>query len=386
MSRLYNTNSPLSREERINVNNTWQDILLRFANLQRQINILAGGAEVDELLQRLNDAVESANKAVQQSIETNNTTLKEALASVSQKLVHVNKAIAEANSARPEANTAKQGALDATEQVQTALASMQLMVKNMGSRGNWNNTTQYYKNNLVFFNGSSFIALQDNLGKTPPSDIQSNVYWSLFANQGPVGKSAYELAVENGFQGTMKEWLESLKGLRGPQGLPGQRGPQGSPGPPGPQGPPGPPGETQHAVNFNQQIQTLQTTVNQLNEKKANKKLPDSIQCTLQAGWSHQRTAPLIYYKDDFGIVHVQGQIIQSGTPSHNVCTVLPVGFRPRSDVDRRQEVVAIGYKFNHRAVNVPPIVTNISIERSGFIHCDTQFDKIAMAFSFRTD
>jgi hypothetical protein len=27
------------------------------------------------------------------------------------------------------------------------------------------------------------------------------------------GKSAYEIAVENGFQGTEKEWLESLKGV-----------------------------------------------------------------------------------------------------------------------------------------------------------------------------
>lgn len=29
--------------------------------------------------------------------------------------------------------------------------------------------------------------------------------------QGPEGKSAYEVAVENGFTGTEEEWLESLK-------------------------------------------------------------------------------------------------------------------------------------------------------------------------------
>lgn len=29
---------------------------------------------------------------------------------------------------------------------------------------------------------------------------------------GIAGKSAYEIAVENGFKGTEKEWLESLKG------------------------------------------------------------------------------------------------------------------------------------------------------------------------------
>lgn len=42
------------------------------------------------------------------------------------------------------------------------------------------------------------------------------------------GKSAYQLAMENGFSGTMEEWLASLKG---------------DPGPIGPQGPEGPPGQ-----------------------------------------------------------------------------------------------------------------------------------------------
>ncbi len=41
------------------------------------------------------------------------------------------------------------------------------------------------------------------------------------------GKSAYQLAQENGFSGTLQEWLDSLKG---------------DPGPTGPQGPEGPPG------------------------------------------------------------------------------------------------------------------------------------------------
>jgi hypothetical protein len=33
------------------------------------------------------------------------------------------------------------------------------------------------------------------------------------------GKSAYELAVDNGFEGTEQEWLTSLKGLDGQQGI-----------------------------------------------------------------------------------------------------------------------------------------------------------------------
>jgi len=36
--------------------------------------------------------------------------------------------------------------------------------------------------------------------------------------RGTVGKSAYEIAVDNGFTGTEQEWLDSLVGPEGPQG------------------------------------------------------------------------------------------------------------------------------------------------------------------------
>lgn len=50
---------------------------------------------------------------------------------------------------------------------------------------------------------------------------------------GADGKSAYEIAVENGYVGTEEEWLDSLVG---PQGLPGTQGIQGEKGDPGLQG------------------------------------------------------------------------------------------------------------------------------------------------------
>lgn len=49
-------------------------------------------------------------------------------------------------------------------------------------------------------------------------------------NQGDAGLSAYEIAQINGFEGSQKEWLQSLKGDQGPQGLPGVSGPQGQQG------------------------------------------------------------------------------------------------------------------------------------------------------------
>lgn len=70
------------------------------------------------------------------------------------------------------------------------------------------------------------------------------------------GKSAYDVAVENGYLGTESEWLISLqgskgeKGQKGDPGVPGPAGPQGPKGeaglqgPVGPQGPKGDPGAT----------------------------------------------------------------------------------------------------------------------------------------------
>ena len=47
------------------------------------------------------------------------------------------------------------------------------------------------------------------------------------------GKSAYQIAVDNGFVGTEKQWLQSLRGAQGLPGTQGSAGPQGSQGPQG---------------------------------------------------------------------------------------------------------------------------------------------------------
>ena len=80
-------------------------------------------------------------------------------------------------------------------------------------------------------------------------------YFTSGGGAGEPGKSAYEIAVEHGFEGDEQAWLESLKGEKGdpgPQGPPGADGKDGEQGPQGPpgvdgadgeQGPPGPPGK-----------------------------------------------------------------------------------------------------------------------------------------------
>lgn len=69
------------------------------------------------------------------------------------------------------------------------------------------------------------------------------------------GKSAYQIALEHGFEGTEEEWLESLHGKDGRDGIDGkdgkdgadgkdgEQGPQGEQGPAGDAGPAGPQGE-----------------------------------------------------------------------------------------------------------------------------------------------
>lgn len=71
---------------------------------------------------------------------------------------------------------------------------------------------------------------------------------------GKDGKSAYEIAVKNGFEGTEEEWLASLKGADGTmtfeeltdeqrESLRGEKGEQGIPGPQGEKGEQGERGE-----------------------------------------------------------------------------------------------------------------------------------------------
>ena len=61
------------------------------------------------------------------------------------------------------------------------------------------------------------------------------------------GKSAYAIAVAHGFQGSEQDWLNSLRGIQGPQGVPG---PQGEPGAIGKTGPQGEPGSAEQAAQL----------------------------------------------------------------------------------------------------------------------------------------
>jgi hypothetical protein len=94
------------------------------------------------------------------------------------------------------------------------------------------------------------------LVEVPSSMGTINIPQAAAGPPGDPGKSAYQVAVDNGFSGTQAQWLASLVGAQGLQGVPGPAGadstvpgPQGPAGTagadstvPGPQGPAGPAG------------------------------------------------------------------------------------------------------------------------------------------------
>ena len=83
---------------------------------------------------------------------------------------------------------------------------------------------------------SGFV--EDGTTPIPPTpDLYMQLLKKLSEMQtganGKDGRSAYEIAIENGFVGTVAEWLESLKGrdgIDGKDGLPGKDGKDGLPG------------------------------------------------------------------------------------------------------------------------------------------------------------
>ena len=77
---------------------------------------------------------------------------------------------------------------------------------------------------------SGFEGENSNVPPTP--DLYQQLLQKI-SEKGKDGKSAYEIAVEHGFVGTEAEWLESLKGVdgkNGVDGLPGKDGKNGADG------------------------------------------------------------------------------------------------------------------------------------------------------------
>ena len=108
--------------------------------------------------------------------------------------------------------------------------------------GNLDDLNTEAKDNLV---AAINEAMTKGGGEVDPEAVRQIVETYLEENppaQGDDGKSAYEIAVANGFRGTEAEWLVSLEGPRGEKGDTGATGPKGDTGDTGATGPAGPSG------------------------------------------------------------------------------------------------------------------------------------------------
>lgn len=84
---------------------------------------------------------------------------------------------------------------------------------------------------------SKYKMLRDSFGSPIPAQyfdvtqmkfVPGSIGGGGSGEPGPAGKSAYEVAVQNGFVGTAAQWLASLKGATGATGPQGPTGPAGS--------------------------------------------------------------------------------------------------------------------------------------------------------------
>lgn len=176
MANLYTVDSPITREQRNNINATFDDILRQFTSLRLQISILAGGADLEAIIERIEQTITNAN----------NTT-----ANTQQVLDDISDALGQLQQALNNSEIATQEATDAADQVSNFIAQTQMFIDEIGNAETYSNTKTYAKNNVVEYNGSSFMAIQETTGNVPPTlPTKRNDYWQLIAQRGVDGSGS----------------------------------------------------------------------------------------------------------------------------------------------------------------------------------------------------
>lgn len=231
---LHTTQSPVSRSERMKINENWQRIIEGLSKLQLQINILAGGEEVDELILRINQAIEMVSTALQDTekviIEANKATMnaQEASDNANTAVKVVNEAMGEAGqlmanldalkaeleqmkykletlstgaeAATINANNAAQVVTNLTDAISEAITvankatqeanNAAQLIAGWGTASVWNATTEYVKNNITTYNGSTWQSLTTNKNSVPS---ESNKDWILLAQRGVDGTGSVSM-------------------------------------------------------------------------------------------------------------------------------------------------------------------------------------------------
>jgi hypothetical protein len=253
-------------------------------------NLAADKAE--QAATNVGNAVVDANNAAQYA-KTQGDYAKEQAELVDSKNVIVDQIIIDGNKAIQDANAATQNTEEATAQAQTAIDLMELLIDNTEAKGEWNTTTQYYKNNIVTKNGSSFMAIVDNIDVPPPVlPVILNGSWLLLAAKGDKGEQGAATKILGSLNdvselppagdlgdgyiigiylyvwtGNQWENVGEIKGPKGDKGDQGDRGPKGDKGDKGDQGiqgiqgPEGAQGPPADLTEINQKVDDLNTEV-----------------------------------------------------------------------------------------------------------------------------
>lgn len=176
MVTLYQVDSPINREQRNNINATFADILIRFTNLRYQISLLTGGEDLEETIRRIETAINNANNATSSTQEALN---------------NITNALNELQTALDNSNAATQGANTATTEVRQEVVNLQNLINNLGNAETYLPTKTYEKNNVIEYNGNSYMAIQQTTGNLPPVlPEKRNDYWQLIAQRGIDGSGA----------------------------------------------------------------------------------------------------------------------------------------------------------------------------------------------------
>lgn len=115
------------------------------------------------------------------------------------------------------------------------IIGLNLISSGIDFQGVYNPLTTYTAAQYVQYNGSIYVSTIETTGNLP---TDTN-YWTLFISKGDKGEEgtpgsngingldAYQIALNNGFEGTVIEWLDSLHGANGSNGTNGTNGTNG---------------------------------------------------------------------------------------------------------------------------------------------------------------
>ena len=169
MVRLYNIDSPINSEQRNNINLTFQHIQSNLSKLNLQVSMISGDADFDAIIQRIDNATNAAN--------TSSANAEQALDELRTGLDDLFVALENSN--------------QSTAESRAAIDEIQMIIEQLRFVGNYDDSLDYVKNNVVQYNGSSFVALQNTIGNTPPIlPTTNNQYWQLLAQRGVDGNGA----------------------------------------------------------------------------------------------------------------------------------------------------------------------------------------------------